>query len=137
MRNIKKIIIHVSDSEDSLDIGVREIRNWHVNGNGWSDIGYHAVIRRDGTLEQGRKDHIQGAHVAGHNRDSLGICWVGRKNMDPRQYETLKAWVRGKMHQYSVDVLDVVGHYELDSNKTCPNIDMDWFRADLLFKDSD
>jgi hypothetical protein len=139
MREIKKIVVHVTDSDDSLDIGVREIRKWHTDappkGNGWSDIGYHYVIRRNGVVERGRSDDQMGAHVMGHNQDSIGICWVGRNQISEKQVESLKAILRGLCHQYGLDVTeDVYGHYELDSRKTCPNLDMDLLRAELLFQ---
>lgn len=135
MRQIKSIVVHVSDSEDSIDIGVREIRDWHVNGNGWSDIGYHYVIRRNGVIERGREDENIGAHVRGHNADSIGICWVGRKFISSKQMKSLLTLIRGLAHKYDLDVTeDVYGHYELDPNKTCPNLDMDLIRAELVFK---
>jgi hypothetical protein len=57
-------------------VGVDDIRAWHIR-RGWSDIGYHAVIRRSGLVEFGRPSVRVGAHVRGHNIDSLGICLVG------------------------------------------------------------
>jgi len=46
---------------------------------------------------------------------------------------SLYALVRGLMHQYQVDIDDVLGHKELFSGKTCPNLDMDIVRANLIF----
>jgi len=133
MREINKIVIHCSDSPDSLDIGVREIRDWHKQ-RGWSDIGYHYVVRRDGTVESGRPIEIKGAHVKGHNSDSIGICWVGRKDIDDKQLKSLRAIIRAFAGKYKLDVVDdVFGHYELDNKKTCPNLDMVKFRANLVF----
>ena len=45
------IVIHCASTPASMDIGVKEIKKWHVEDNKWDDIGYHYVIRRDGTLE--------------------------------------------------------------------------------------
>lgn len=134
MRKVTQIVIHCSDSEDSLDIGRREIKDWHLQ-RGWSDIGYHYVIRRNGVVENGRTEQEIGAHVAGHNKNSIGICWVGRKHISKEQMKSLKALVQGLAHKYNLDVTeDVVGHYELDPNKSCPNLDMKLFRAELIFK---
>ncbi len=47
MRYINKIIIHCSATPEGRNFTVDEIRDWHVNGNGWSDIGYHYVIYLD------------------------------------------------------------------------------------------
>ena len=54
MRNINRIILHCSATPEGRYTSANEIRKWHVNGNGWSDIGYHYVIRIDGTIEKGR-----------------------------------------------------------------------------------
>ena len=137
MRTIKRIVVHCTDSDDSLDIGFREINEWHKE-RGWMSpsgvsCGYHYVIRRNGVLERGRPDEETGAHVRGWNHDSIGIVWVGRKKMDPRQEKTLLPVVRGLMNQYMVDITNVFGHYELDPGKTCPNLDMNRVRAELLF----
>jgi len=51
MKNIRYITIHAAATTPSMDIGVKEIREWHL-ARGWRDVGYHFVIRRDGTLEK-------------------------------------------------------------------------------------
>ena len=79
MREINTFIIHCSDTYPDMDIGVEEIRRWHKE-RGWSDIGYHYVIRRNGKIEEGRNDGIVGAHAKGMNENSLGICMVGGKS---------------------------------------------------------
>lgn len=72
----KHIVVHCAATRPTLDIGVREIREWHI-AKGWADVGYHAVLRRNGLLEFGRHFDEIGAHVAGHNSTSVGICLVG------------------------------------------------------------
>lgn len=76
-----RLIIHCSATRPDQNVTVADIRRWHTEpkprGNGWSDIGYHGVIQRDGTLEYGRSVRRMGAHVRGHNRDSLGLCLIG------------------------------------------------------------
>lgn len=137
MRAINKIVIHCTASDDSLDIGFREINQWHKDRGFLSPsgihCGYHYIIRRNGTTERGRPDSEAGAHVSGHNAKSLGICWVGLNTPSQKQLETLFALTRGLMNQYKVSIDNVVGHYELFSGKTCPNLDMNKFRAELLF----
>ena len=147
-KDVKKLIIHCSASQDSLDIGAREIKILHmldkkqsvewngqqVKGKGWTDIGYHYVIRKSGMVDKGRPLDKQGAHVRGHNGDSIGICWVGLDDLNAKQLRSLKAIVKTLMIRYKLDIDDVFGHYEFDSNKTCPNLDMNKFRAELLFK---
>lgn len=137
MRKINKIVIHCSDSCDSLDIGRREIDEWH-KARGWSGIGYHFLVRRNGTIEIGRPEETIGAHVKGHNRNSIGICWIGKHIITAAQKTALYKLLCELRAKYSIDIEGVVGHYELasESGKTCPNLDMSKIRADILFKDT-
>lgn len=80
-RKTRYIVVHCSATKPSMDIGADEIHQWHLN-NGWSGIGYHCVIRRDGEVEFGRHFDDSGAHVKGHNFQSAGICMVGGVNSD-------------------------------------------------------
>lgn len=83
MRNINEIIVHTTATKPywmdnfSTEAKVAEIRRWHVEDNGWSDIGYHYVIDRDGTVGVGRPIERKGAHVRGHNDNSIGIALIG------------------------------------------------------------
>ena len=135
MRSIKKIVVHVSDSPDVLPFTAADIKKWHTDppplGNGWSDIGYHSVVCRDGTIDAGRPEERSGAHVRGQNSDSLGIVWVGKNDCTFAQKESLKRQCRYWMVKYGLSASDVYGHYEFDSNKTCPNLNMDEFRSSL------
>lgn len=54
----------------------KTIHGWHKN-NGWAGIGYHFVVRKDGTIEEGRPIHTVGAHATGQNFDSIGVCFEG------------------------------------------------------------
>lgn len=141
MRKINKIIIHVSDSPDKLrGIGAADIKRWHTDeppkGNGWSDIGYHYVIKRNGIVEDGRPIDRAGAHTKGHNADSIGICWVGRNKFTDEQKKSMIELVNELMDEYELTPNEVKGHKEFFSGKTCPNLDMDevrgWMNGDLL-----
>ena len=137
MRKINKIIVHCTDSDDSLDVGFNEINDWHKR-RGWLSpsgisCGYHYIVRRDGRLERGRPDTEIGAHARGFNSSSIGIVWIGRNQITAKQLKALKMVIWALMNQYDVEIHNVLGHYEVDSKKTCPNLDMDKFRAELLF----
>jgi N-acetylmuramoyl-L-alanine amidase len=133
-RPVNLIVIHCSASPDYQDIGYKEIKDWHVKGNKWSDIGYHYVVRRNGEIEAGRPLETAGAHANGVNANSVGICWVGTTSPSPEQYESLVGiinFVRGK---YNIPIEKVLGHREaVKTSKTCPNLDMDKLRAELIF----
>lgn len=96
MRYIDLIVVHCSATRPTLDIGAAEIRAMHLE-LGWPDIGYHTVIRRDGTLDAGRPMFKVGSHAKGYNRHSIGICLIGgvdqrgrpEANYTQDQYESL------------------------------------------------
>lgn len=141
MRQIDTVIVHCSATPPGRDIGVKEIRDWHVNDNGWSDIGYHYVIRRDGTLEIGRPIHRAGAHTKGHNEGSIGICLVGGTrsytqthkrepefNFTYRQLHKLLVLITDAKSQY--DIKRVAGHRDFDDGKACPCFNVgEWFNG--------
>lgn len=131
MRKIDKIIVHTSDSPDTMDIGVTEIRVWHVRDNKWKDIGYSYVVRRNGIVEVGRPLDEVGAHTKNHNATSIGICWVGKTNMEPEQLKSLIRLIKSLMIQFNLKSTDVYGHKEFDKGKTCPNYNMDDLRKML------
>lgn len=138
MRKIKHLVVHCTDSPDDLDIGFKQINEWHRQ-QGWLSskskvsCGYHYIVRRDGRVERGRLDEETGAHVKSLNKDSLGVVWVGRKSPTNAQYNTLMTLINGLRDKYDIDIENVIGHCEVDENKTCPNIDMVRLRGNLLF----
>ena len=125
-----KIIIHCAATSPSMDIGAQEIERWHRQ-RGFQCIGYHFVIRRDGSLEYGRAVDEVGAHVSGHNHDSIGICLVGgvkesdkktpERNFTPAQYDKLK-WLVADLKTFYPDA-KVYGHNEF-AQKACPCFDV-------------
>jgi N-acetylmuramoyl-L-alanine amidase len=127
-----KIVVHCSDTPDDREVTAQKIHEeWHIGERGWDGIGYHAIVERSGFVENGRPWYWRGAHVAGHNKNSLGICLIGRSEFTHGQLQSARVWIRSRMRRFGIDKANVVGHYELDSGKTCPNIDMDWFRSTL------
>jgi len=127
MRKIKKIYIHCSDTPNNRKVKTATIKRWHTSKpRYWSDIGYNWVIERDGKTVQGRPEGRIGAGVKGHNQESIHICLVGRDRYTRNQTESLirLIWEIAERHPIN----QVLGHYESDSNKSCPNIDMAKFR---------
>lgn len=137
MRKLNEIIIHCSATEEGRDFTVEDIRRWHVQGNGWRDIGYHFVIYRDGTIHIGRPLEQAGAHTSGHNAYSIGICYVGGVAADrktpkdtrtPQQREALVTLVRILKQAYGIS--KVSGHREY-ANKACPSFDVQKWRKEV------
>ena len=75
-RQIKEIIVHCTATRAGVNVTVEDIRRWHRQ-QGWSDIGYHYVVYRDGSVHEGRDVNIAGAHCLGHNTYSIGVAYVG------------------------------------------------------------
>lgn len=131
----KYIVVHCADTPAIMDIGVKEIREWHTlpppKGNGWSDVGYHFVIRRDGTLEKGREINDVGSHVKGFNSCSIGVCLVGGKggnNFTQDQFKTLKRLLKDLASKYKG--AEVLGHRDLNAGKECPSFDVKkWYNS--------
>ena len=76
-RLIKDISIHCSATKAGVDVSTAEIRRWHVEGSGWSDIGYHFVVELDGSIKFGRPLHQIPAAVKGKNSNMIAVCYVG------------------------------------------------------------
>ena len=129
MRDINKIILHCSATREGQDISTETIRGWHVNERGWSDIGYHYVVLLDGTVDKARPVERQGAHVRGHNKGSIGICYIGGcdADMNPKdtrtdlQKESLTELMSYLMDSYEDATLH--GHNEF-SSKACPSFNV-------------
>ena len=127
-RPIDKIIIHSSATQAKMDIGVEEIRKWHLK-RGFRDIGYHYVIRRSGRVENGRNPNQVGAHTKGYNTGSLGICLVGganakmqgEDNFTPEQWRSLRNFIR--ILKADLKKATIHGHKEFN-NTECPSFDV-------------
>lgn len=126
-RNVKpnKITIHCSATKDGDDCPAATIRKWHVEGNGWKDIGYHLVIQPTGQVENGRPMTKQGAHAgAGNNQGNIGICMVGTDKFTFAAFQALRYNVEAIQQIYDIQTYEIYGHYEFNKHKTCPNMRM-------------
>lgn len=135
------IVVHCAATKPSMDIGAREIGQWH-RAQGWLAIGYHFVIRRDGQVEEGRPHDVVGSHVQGYNERSIGVCLVGgindkgqpEDNFTDAQKAALHAllwrYTSGIEHEGLYADLPVVGHRDLDKGKACPSFDVQaWLKS--------
>lgn len=129
-RSVDTIVVHCSATRGSQDIGRAEIDRWHRE-RGFSGVGYHYIIRRDGQLELGRPEAQIGAHAAGHNARSIGICLVGGLNEQLRatnnftreQWDTLTRVLEDVRTRYPA--ARILGHRDLPNvRKDCPCFDV-------------
>ena len=88
-KNIKLLVVHCSDSDDSKTLTAFDLHKMHLNF-GWDGIGYHKVINRSGKIENGRPEYWVGAHVKGKNSISLGVCLIGRHKFTIKQFISLE-----------------------------------------------
>ena len=133
MREINKIVVHCSATQEGKNISAATIDKWHKK-RGWRGIGYHYVIGLDGLIELGRPVEQVGAHVKGHNKNSIGICyvggveaerdddgeWVAKDTRTPEQKESLLMLLKvlKKVHPAAT----IHGHNEFAA-KSCPCFD--------------
>ncbi|WP_304761352.1 peptidoglycan recognition protein family protein [Duncaniella muris] len=80
-RTISKIILHCTATPEGRDFSVEQVRQWHL-ARGFSDIGYHYLVGRDGTIYAGRPESVVGAHCTGQNTCSIGVSYVGGEEAD-------------------------------------------------------
>lgn len=125
--SLSKIVIHCSETPTGRDDRAKDIHRWHLE-KGWDGIGYHYVICVDGAIERGRPEFWQGSHVKGHNSNTVGICLIGNGDYNGLQYDSLAHLVM-RLHLENNDA-KIVGHYELDKSKTCPNFEVnEWLSS--------
>ena len=123
MRKIDIIVVHCSASDVQGHDNVAVIKEWHLE-RGFSDIGYHYIITKDGDIHVGRPLHISGAHCRGYNARSIGICLTGNEEFSDEQFKSLRELVNDLIIQFGLERKDVVPHNALNSHKTCPNFDL-------------
>ena len=129
MRHITLIVIHCSAVKPDQQSSAAQIDSWHRQRGFHLGIGYHYVIRRDGTLEMGRPEYMVGAHCKNHNQHSIGVCYEGGLDIrgDPAdtrteaQKRTMRQLVDELRQRYPKAI--VVGHHNLNPLKACPCFD--------------
>lgn len=134
---VKYIVVHCSASQNRDDYDWKSIDQVHRN-RGFICIGYHFVIKKDGTIQNGRPLDAIGAHAKGYNDCSIGICLVGGINKEGQpvpnftdeQYVSLRNLVTWLQYKYWEDHPKVLGHRDLpDVHKDCPCFDVKaWYR---------
>ena len=141
MRVITLIVVHCSAVKPDQLSSAAQIDSWHRERGFHLGIGYHYVIRRDGTIEPGRPEWMIGAHcyVKGHhyNTHSIGICYEGGLDARGQPDDTRTAAQKKTMRQLLEDLHQrypramIVGHRDLSHDRDCPCFDAYKEYADL------
>jgi len=121
MRDLRRIVVHHSGARRSQT--AEEIRRYHVEDLGWSDIFYHFVVEQWGRIFPGRSLDRPG----GDRGDAIEVCVVGDnttpgQEWTPAQWRGLYAAVAALRTLYGA--AEVVGHGEIPGEQTlCPGVD--------------
>ena len=118
-RPVNRVFIHCSASDRPEDDKASVIRDWHLK-RGFATIGYHAYIRKDGTVEKGRDLEAVPAAQEGNNSKTIAICLGGLKKekFTEAQFEALRD-LCNQIHE-QLPLVTFHGHCEVNSGKTCP-----------------
>ncbi|WP_315114631.1 peptidoglycan recognition family protein [uncultured Clostridium sp.] len=114
--NPKSIVLHHAEASKC---SIEDIHRWHLN-NGWSGCGYHYLVRKDGSIWTGRPETSVGAHVAGFNTNSIGICAEGSymtETMPIMQRNSVIDLCKHLCNKYGID--KIYGHREVGASN-CP-----------------
>jgi N-acetyl-anhydromuramyl-L-alanine amidase AmpD len=122
LKRVDYIVVHVTATPPKVDIGAEEVDAMHRQ-RGFSSIGYHYVVRRDGRVEKGRPEDRVGAHVQGFNSVSLGVSMVGgvdarglpQDNATPAQYRALEQLLRALSGRHPA--ARICGHRDLSPDR--------------------
>lgn len=142
MRDINLIVIHCSAAPNGSKQTIEDIDKIHRD-RGWRKVGYHYVITVDGQIHEGRLIEEVGAHVYGHNKDSVGVCCVGTDRFSLIQWEALRGLIEGLKIQFPG--ASILGHRDLSPDidgdgviekwewlKICPGFDVhDWLKRGM------
>ena len=129
MRTITLIIIHCSAVRLDQTSSVAQIDSWHRERGFHLGVGYHYVIRRDGTIEPGRPEWMVGAHCKNHNAHSIGVCYEGGLDIRGQPADTRTPAQKAAMRQLLEDLHRrypralILGHHDLNPLKECPCIE--------------
>ncbi len=136
-RKITTIAVHCSATKEGQHFTAEDIDGWHRR-QGWSEIGYNAVVLLDGAIEEGRDEAKVPSHAKGHNATSIAICYIGGVGKDGKPKDTrtdaqkvaLRCWLQGKRKQYPN--AKILGHRDYPNvAKACPSFDAKAEYADL------
>jgi hypothetical protein len=137
MRRITGIILH--HTAGPPEQSVESIRRFHVDGRGWSDIGYHYVLTRHSglwSIEHGRDLSRVGAHTRGQNASTIGVAVCGDWSQSdiartaPTAYRLLHDWLVLLCRLHGLGSHDISGHRD-HSPTLCPGFDHSVLRSQV------
>lgn len=148
-RDITEVVVHWTETYTNKDIGSSEI-NDHQVALGATEIGYHYVIRRDGSIQRGRNLNVEGQHAGDHDKNSIGIAFVGGLNCssgteNPERFLSVSSLTRVQLNSFEKFCRafykvhpggQIVGHNDVDENELDPGFDVIDYCLDMFGKAS-
>ena len=122
------VVIHCSAVKPDQMSSVAQIDSWHRERGFKFGVGYHYVVRRDGSIEAGRPEWMVGAHCVNHNKYSIGVCYEGGLDARGQPADTRTAAQKATLRRLLTDLhrryprAVIVGHHDLNPQKECPCI---------------
>lgn len=126
-RKINRVFLHCSATDQPHHDDISAMRKWHTDpkpkGRGWSDVGYHLFIKKNGTIQEGRSLERTPASATGHNTGTIAICCHGldKHKFTDSQFKSVQSLCNQINETYNGNVT-FHGHCEV-SNKSCPVYD--------------
>lgn len=123
MRTINLIVVHCTATVEGRDHDIDDVTKWH-KAKGFRTVGYHLLVKLDGTVQNGRAENQVGAHAEGFNQNSIGVCYVGglsrtdggpKDTRTPAQKQALESLLRNLKRRYPK--ARIVGHRDLSPDK--------------------
>ena len=107
-RDISEFVVHWTETFKNQNITAEDVHEWHID-KGYTGIGYHYIITRDGKLQRGRPLNLIGDHAQefNHNRYSIGIAFVGGLNAstgtkNPDRFLSSESFTRSQMDTFTM-----------------------------------
>jgi len=136
-REVSEMVVHWTETYTNKNIGSEEIEEYHKN-LGMNQIGYHLIIRRDGSIQRGRPLGEEGEHTVGRNKYTIGVVFVGGLNcssgtLNPENFVSAKSLTRSQLNSFDyicsafykkIPNGQIVGHKDIDPIEKDPGFDV-------------
>lgn len=121
-RWVNRVFLHCSASDNPAHDDVSVMDAWH-KARGWSGVGYHFFIKKNGTIQVGRPIEQVPAAQGGNNAGTIAICCHGllKEKFTEAQFNAVRALCKDINNAYNGRIT-FHGHCEV-SSKTCPVYD--------------
>ncbi|WP_207943030.1 N-acetylmuramoyl-L-alanine amidase [Actinomadura sp. KC345] len=125
----REFIVHYSAGPKTQT--VEQIQAFHMDGNGWSDVGYNFLVNVDGEIFEGRGWGVVGAHAPDHNTSGIGVCVIGRDGDATAAAKRSVRWLYDQACEKAGRQLRKLGHRDVYST-SCPGDELyAWVRAGM------